>query len=108
MSIRAILCAALLVLMACTTSTPRDDPTTGLTIGGPSKSVDALLRSAGAAPHKWSVERRWSQGGGLEAIRLKWPDRPGPGEVGSIVALVQAARANGLTVSDTQIVETQP
>ena len=86
----------------------RDEPTTGLTLSGPSGSLDALLHSAETTPHRWMVEKRWSNKDGSQAIRLRWPERPAPFDVGSIVWLTRAARANDLAITDTEVVETQP
>ncbi|MCH8616525.1 hypothetical protein LZ016_10485 [Sphingomonas sp. SM33] len=112
MNFRATMGAALLVMLTlgCTTKTASasDDPTTGLTLSGSSSSISAFLAAAKGRPEKWTVEKRWSKSDGTQAVRLQWPNRPGPSDVGSIVALVQAAQANGLVISDTQIVETQP
>jgi hypothetical protein len=85
-----------------------DDPTTGLTLSGSSGSLDAFLRSAETKPERWVVEKRWSRQDGSHAIRLRWPKRPAPFDAGSIVWFTQAAQANGLVISDTEIVDTQP
>ena len=113
MNVRATLWAVLLLTLSvqgCKTKRAAvpHDPTTGLTLSGPRNSLDAFLRSAEDVPHKWTVERRWFKDNGSAAVRLRWPNRPAPSDVGGIVALVQAAQANGLTISDTQIVQTQP
>jgi hypothetical protein len=83
------------------------DTATGLTLRGSSGSLDAFLRSADTMPHRWVVEKRWLKEDGSQAIRLRWPERPAPSDLGSIVWLAQVAHAEGLVISDTQIVETQ-
>jgi hypothetical protein len=108
MTIRETVGAALLFLSGCTNTTAHDDGTTGLTVSGSGKSLDAFLRSTNVAPHKWVVEKRWAKADGLQLVRLRWPHRPTPSEVGELVAVAQAARANGLSISDTEILETQP
>jgi hypothetical protein len=85
-----------------------DDPTTGLTLSGSSIALDAFLRSAEGQRHAWVVEKRWSKDDESQSVRLRWPQRPSPLDVGSIVWLAQAAQAYGLVISDTKIVETQP
>jgi hypothetical protein len=82
------------------------DLETGLTISGPPATVGRLLGKAGAGPHSWSVERRWSEPDGDHAVRLRWKSRPGVEDAGSIVALSQQAAAEGITISDTAIVLT--
>jgi hypothetical protein len=104
----ASLLAVLFLLLGCASATTTgDDPTTGLTVSGPSESVDAFLLSAQSEPHKWSLERRWSTADGSQSVRLRWPTRPAANDVGAIVALIQMAEANGLAISDSQIVETR-
>lgn len=85
-----------------------DDPTTGLTLSGRSQSVDSFLASLQTEPHRWFVVKRWIREDGSHSLRLRWPGRPAPSDVASIVTLVQTAQENGLAVSDTKIIDTQP
>ena len=107
---RSLMLLMLPLVHGCATnrSVAVDDPTTGLTLSGSSGSLDAFLRSAETKPHRWIVEKRWSKQDGSQAMRLRWPERPAPLDVGSVVWLAQAAQANDLVISDTQIIETQP
>jgi hypothetical protein len=82
------------------------DLETGLTISGPPATVQRLLGEAGAGPHSWAVERRWSEPAGDQAVRLRWKTRPSFEELGSIVVLAKQAAAEGGTISDKAIVET--
>ena len=99
-----------LAAQGCATneSVAMGDPATGLTLSGSSGSLDAFLRWADSQPHRWVLEKRWLKEDGSQVIRLNWPERPAPSDLGSIVWLAQAAQAKGLVISDTQIVETQP
>ncbi|GLR48221.1 hypothetical protein GCM10007925_19340 [Sphingomonas astaxanthinifaciens DSM 22298] len=85
-----------------------DDPKASMTLTGSSAALDAFLRSAQKQRHAWVVEKRWSKADGSQSVRLRWPDLPSLSDVASIVWLAQAARANGLAISNTQVVETQP
>ena len=79
---------------------------TGLTISGPRAAVERVIGQAKAVPHAWSVERRWTESDGDFAVRLRWKDRPSYRDVGGIVFLAQKAAPEGVSISDTSIVQT--
>ena len=111
MPIKAVLrSVALLFVSGCTSSaaTVQDDQSTGLTLTGQPSNLQIFLDTTETVPHRWVVERQWSNDGGLASIRLRWPTRPSPSDVGSIVAIAQAARSNKLQITNTSMVEITP
>jgi hypothetical protein len=80
------------------------DPDRELTLSGSGDGLDAFLRSAKRKPHRWEVTKRWTLSDGSHAVLVTWPDRPGFGDLAQIVWLTQAAREEGLRISETNIV----
>lgn len=101
---------ALLCVSGCASSaaTVQDDPSTGLTLTGQPSDLQVFLNTTETVPHQWIVERRSSNEDGVASIRLRWPSRPSPSDVGSIVIIAQAARLNRLQITNTSIVELTP
>lgn len=104
-SFRATMVAGAILVCTGAAMAANTNPRTGLTLTGSADAIAATLKATAASPHRWSHRLGSPRPDGRQSIRIEWPGGPGPGDMGSVVHLTQLARQNGLTISETEIVE---